>query len=155
MHHSRVVHVQKYIAITRRWDQCAKRQLPHFTGNAPCVCAHRRRGNDCYAFISSTMTKIQFTKCFVVAGLLLTTSISGISCSWMVFMWLGSSRFAKMPPWTAGCNVFTRPAALCWSKVNAQSTKCLGEWTCQCGKKGIGAEASLKKGLKLHGLAST
>ena len=36
-------------------------------------------------------------------------SMASMPCSSSCFMWSGSARLAKRPPWMTGCSVFTRP----------------------------------------------
>src|SRR6185312_1828456 len=49
-------------------------------------------------------------------------SIGSIPCSFMERAWSGLSRRARMPPWTLGWSVFTRPSIISGKPVNSETS---------------------------------
>src|SRR6185437_17052290 len=49
-------------------------------------------------------------------------SMGGMPCSFMERAWSGLSRRARMPPWTLGWSVFTRPSIISGKPVNSETS---------------------------------
>jgi len=55
--------------------------------------------------------------------LITTRSMSQMPCSAIAVTWLGSSRSARIPPWTLGCSVFTRPCIISGKPVYSDTSR--------------------------------